>query len=76
MNKISNYTRPPQWAEDFGEPLENCHEVNVDGNGNRVGDGGSGSGTGIFQRRWSKATVTWNCSAQGSANSGAIIRTP
>jgi hypothetical protein len=38
-----------QWSEDFGEPLETCHEA--------------GKGMGVFERRWSKATVSWNCTA-------------
>jgi len=41
----SFYPRPSQWDEDFGVPLEACSEAS----------------TGIFQRKWSKASVDWDC---------------
>ena len=71
MNRIIKYTRPAQFAEDFGVPLENCREV--DGAGEAGGDDSSlAGGSGVFTRRWSKATITWNC----SSHSGTIDRTP
>lgn len=44
---ISNWPRPPEWDTDYGAPDGPCSET--------------GEGTGIFTRRWSKATVTWDC---------------
>jgi hypothetical protein len=42
---------------DFGEPLELCHETH--------------GGSGVFTRRWSKATITVDCGK--SSDSGAVI---
>ena len=52
------YPRMPQWDEDFGVPTELCHET--------------GHATGVFERRWTKATGTWDCNAAA----GAIKRSP
>ena len=55
--------QPPQWSEDFGVPLEMCHEVpNLNASNHTP--------TGVFKRRWSKATVTWDCEAR----SGVVDR--
>lgn len=42
--------RAKEWDEDFGEPMGGaaCAET--------------GNDTGIFERKWSKATVQWDCS--------------
>jgi hypothetical protein len=42
-----DYTLPPEYAVDYGTPLDNCTE--------------SAAGSGIFVREWSKATVSINC---------------
>eukprot|EP00041_Stephanoeca_diplocostata_P019815 m.431388 g.431388 ORF g.431388 m.431388 type:complete len:178 (-) comp21403_c1_seq4:107-640(-) len=45
--------RPPQWDVDYGVPEGPCVET--------------GANTGVFERKWSKATVQWDCAkAQGS----------
>eukprot|EP00463_Aulacantha_scolymantha_P000208 TRINITY_DN1115_c0_g1_i1.p1 TRINITY_DN1115_c0_g1~~TRINITY_DN1115_c0_g1_i1.p1 ORF type:complete len:164 (+),score=20.64 TRINITY_DN1115_c0_g1_i1:728-1219(+) len=43
--------RAKEWDEDFGEPIGGaaCSETGAD--------------TGVFQRKWTKATVTWDCKA-------------
>merc|ERR1712070_179078 len=44
--------RAKEWDEDFGEPLDSgaaCQET--------------GAGTGVFERKWTKANVQWDCSA-------------
>ena len=55
--------QPPQWSEDFGVPLEMCHELPNPNASNHTP-------TGVFRRRWSKATVTWDCEAR----SGVVER--
>lgn len=50
-----NHSRPraKEWDEDFGEPLDSgaaCQETGAD--------------TGVFMRKWSKATVQWDCNAR------------
>jgi len=39
------YVFPAELNQDYGEPLELCHEVS----------------NGVFQRKWSKATIEMNC---------------
>lgn len=39
--------RAAEWDEEFGEPKGACEEVGE---------------TGVFQREWSSATVSWDCS--------------
>ena len=36
-----------EWDEDYGEPTGPCKET--------------APGSGVFERAWSKATVTWDC---------------
>lgn len=56
----SYYPRMSQWDEDFGVPLEAaCHE--------------EPAGSGVFVRKWTNATVTWNCTAAPGA-AGRIVR--
>ena len=53
--------RAPEWDIDFGEPLSVCKET--------------GEGTGVYERKWSRATVQWDCeSAHGkiTASSGPV----
>ena len=60
--QVARMYRPPQMTEDFGVPLdEACHET--------------GDNTGVFSRRWSKATVSWDCNVPG-AKGGQIDRLP
>jgi hypothetical protein len=47
---LPEYPRPKQWDEDYGgEPEGPCRETGAD--------------TGVFVRRYPKATVTWDCHA-------------
>ena len=46
---LANWPRPPEWDTDFGVPDGQCAET--------------APGSGIFERGWSKATVTWDCHA-------------
>ena len=41
--------RAAEWDEDVGEPIGGapCHET--------------AAGSGVFERRWTKADVTWDC---------------
>ena len=55
--------QPPQWGEDFGVPLGPCLERPNPDPANRTK-------TGVFTRRWSKASVTWDCEAR----SGTVTR--
>lgn len=51
------YPRMPQWSENFGTPIDpHCRETSEQ--------------SGKFVRRWSHATVTWDCTAA----SGTIER--
>lgn len=43
--RAAHYPYPRQWSEDFGVPLNNCTETTK----------------GVFQRRWTRATVEWDC---------------
>jgi len=42
-----DYTLPPEYGVDYGQPLDNCTET--------------GTGSGTFVREWSKATVSIDC---------------
>ena len=53
--RVDHYPYPPQWSEDFGAPVATCSEV----------------ADGVFQRNWTKATVTWDChAARGTIDRG------
>ena len=41
--------RAKEWDEDFGTPTGPCEETGAD--------------TGVFERKWTKATVQWDCAA-------------
>ena len=42
-----------EWSEDFGVPSASCYETERN--------------SGIFERKWSKATVAWDCAkAEGT----------
>ena len=58
-NGNESRARAAEWDEDFGEPADGgaaCAET--------------GSGTGVFERRWSKAKVQWDC----NTGHGSITR--
>lgn len=43
--------RAAEWDQDFGEPADgSCHETST--------------GSGVFTRAWTQATVTWDCAAR------------
>ena len=41
--------RAKEWDDDHGEPLGVCKETS--------------SGSGVYEREWSKATVQWDCAS-------------
>ena len=43
----TSYVRPVAWDRDYGEPLSLCAETST--------------GSGVFEREWSKATVSIDC---------------
>jgi len=47
--KTQWYPRPREWDVDYGEPVGNCWETGADSK--------------VFVRRWTKASVRWDCNA-------------
>lgn len=52
--------RAKEWNLDFGEPVGGaaCHET--------------GDDSGVFERKWTKATVQWDCSVGHGKISGNV----
>ena len=50
--------RAAEWDTDFGEPHGVCKEQSA--------------GSGVYERKWDRATVTWDCNAAEGAPHGKI----
>lgn len=49
-NGDETWPRAAEWDQDYGQPKDaNCHETS--------------QGSGVFQRQWTGAMVTWDCNA-------------